>query len=353
MKHNIVTSICVDKDSAASSVIYPMLGRQNASRREIYWLCVYVFCWVSIRVNPNQPHLVYTNDNVPAVVDGVNIQVALEELGVTLIDLPFTEFDPGARSSRFRNAFYKLDVVKALGALELPSILLDSDCLWHRPADGLAEIVCGGQQLLVQDTYQRSDRPRLQDPHDLSMVDFGDTYRQIDADYACAQPVWYGGELVGGTPALLRELSAVEKTIFDRVLAMDDPPAFHNGKSLFDNDEYISTYAYNCGKFSLADAYGRFSRRIDTIAGGGRLSEAVVAPPIWHLPAEKIRGFVFLFSAIAARQLDNVPATHMTAVLGGYVGVPRRKIKAHLDWLARSKAMLRRVAGLRFGGVQS
>ncbi len=308
----------------------------------MYWQCVFTFCWSSTRTNPGIQHLVYTNDEEICTIAGVSIQGALEDMGVEIVHLPFEEFDPGDRSRKFRNAFYKLEVVKGMSGLAAPSLLVDSDCLWHKASSDLDDSMLQGDRLLLQDTYQRSSSPELREPHNVSMLDFGDLYRRIDPAYSTDRPIWYGGEIIGGTPEILARVSGSYSALFSEL--MSRPAAdlnLANGDTIFDNDEYFSSFVFNNGDYDILDTWGRFSARVETRYPRRRTNSGLRDIPVWHLPYEKTRGLSALFSAVIHGQLDDARKEDLTSTLGGYVGAPRRTISRQTDavdlakWLAR------------------
>ena len=92
---NIVTSICVDTSPEKDTVKYPQVGNGNAqARRSLYWKLVFTFCCSSLRCNPEDKHLIYTNDERPVIFKGINLQEKLHKKGVEIIVLPFESFLP-------------------------------------------------------------------------------------------------------------------------------------------------------------------------------------------------------------------------------------------------------------------
>ena len=107
---------------------YPSLGTSLAGQRREEPLEVRCSLLLGIRaVNPAQKHYVYTNEASVPIIDGVDVETFLTDLDVDVVHLPFDCFDPKDHSRSFRNAFYKLDVLRSLAIADRPSILLDSD----------------------------------------------------------------------------------------------------------------------------------------------------------------------------------------------------------------------------------
>jgi hypothetical protein len=118
---NIVTSICVDTKPEDSTINYPMIGiKSSEQKRKLYWKLATTFLCSSLRCNPQDEHVVYTNDPNPIIIiKGIDLKKRLQELGVKIEFLSFESFMPPASLSKaYKNAFYKLQVIKELGEIE-------------------------------------------------------------------------------------------------------------------------------------------------------------------------------------------------------------------------------------------
>jgi hypothetical protein len=323
MTYNIVTSVAVDVDEHGGGVLYPSLGSSSdRERRNIYWKCAAVCCWISRATNPTRRHAVYTNDTLRPVVDGLDIADFFKRNEVDLVYMPF-ESDPRDNAKLFRNAFYKFDVIRAVSELSEPSIVIDSDVVWHSHSDDLDHLVCRGEKLLLQDTYQRNSRPDVPEPHGLSMRAMGDAYRQIDPSYPEATPVWWGGELIAGGPDLLSRVADGFARAMPRFIEAAPHLRFTEQNGILDNDEYLSSFVYNQLDVEIVDTYRRFSRRIGTLPGRADAWQGDTEVPIWHLLNEKRRGFEILFGELRRQPVpfDRWSTGHRP--LGDYFGIPR------------------------------
>ncbi|WP_158860059.1 hypothetical protein [Lunatibacter salilacus] len=328
--YNIVTCISVDQDKTGGKVKYPNIGTENKNRKHVYWRCAYTFCAASVKVNPEKKHIVVTNDLEEIIIDNINVKDELAGLGVTIIYLDFDRFDPGKHSMRFRNAFYKLQVIERLAQETLPSLLLDSDILWHKKDVVLDDIMSSGEYLVLQDTYQRSNKP-LEKLHNISMKDMGDLYRLIGIQgYNQPYPIWYGGELIGGSPQTLGKVAKNILELLNYCKEEDNKGnkfLFPNGNSIFDGDEFISSYVYNSMDVKIYDSYNRHIKRLWTAEVYNNVSEGDENIPIWHLISEKGTGLKQLFYESVNPDSEFWNCTDFTEYLGKYVGIPKRNFK--------------------------
>ncbi|MCC3159258.1 hypothetical protein LJ737_18595 [Hymenobacter sp. 15J16-1T3B] len=321
---DIITSLCVDDERHPASYYDQLQDASADQRRRIYWQCVTVFFATSTRCNPAAHHVLYTNDRGSTTWNGVDFQQFLRGLGVEIRQMPFDNFQPPAGfSERFRNGFYKLEVMQQLARPEAAdySLLLDSDCVWTRPEPALEATLRSGQ-LLLFDISGDPDTEVL----GMSRRHIGNLYRELFPDYPTDVPVYFGGELVGGSRACFADIMAKLEPMWQQVVAAhpEQPPRFANGESIFDGDEYMTILAYNCLDRPWTDAHS-FIRRIWTAYRYSDVRPTDLQLPIWHLPSEKLQGLPVL-----SRQVLNprsrfwqVPLPELGRYMGRYLGVPR------------------------------
>lgn len=320
---DIVTSLCVD-DSRHPASYYDQLQDVNADqRRRVYWQCVTVFFATSTRCNPTAGHVLYTNDKAHTTWHGTDCREFLRGLGVQIRELEFEQYQPPANfSGKFRNGFYKLEVMRELASPQAAdcSLLLDSDCVWTRSSPEL-EAAVGSGSLLLYDISPGPDDKIF----GLSRRDMGDLYRQLFPQFPAEAPQYYGGELVGGTRARFGELIATIDQQWHHIVSTytQQPPRFCNQESLFDGDEYVTIMAYNSLPRPKLDAQP-FIRRMWTAYRYSDVRDSDLALPIWHMPSEKLQGIPVLTRLVLNPRSSfwRVPQAELGHYLGRYLGVP-------------------------------
>ena len=323
----IVTSLCVDTAGAPASVYPQLLDVGAEQRRRVYWQCTVVFFATSVRCNPGVKHLFYTNDEASASWDGIDYRAFLAGLGVQTQYLPFVEFCPPPHfGTEFRNAFYKLEVLRELARPEADeaSLLLDSDCVWARPAPALLQLLRRPETLLLLDAEPEAGPDTK--VHGLSRRGIGNLYRQLDPAYPVAIPHHYGGEILGGSRQRLAEVDQLLRALWHTVLQKypSTPPRFESGRSLFDGDEYLTSFVYNRLATPGVDA-SPFIRRIWTSYRNTNVRPTDLGLPIWHLPNEKNQGLPLLCRRVLnpASTFWRTQPTELAQYLGQFLGIPR------------------------------
>lgn len=341
----IASSLCVDTDVDSSTVRYPMLGRHQKDKRAIYWKCAYVFFWTSLYFNPGKKHILFTNDRQPVLINAIDIKQKLRILGVEIRITAFERFDPRERSIRFRNAFYKFEAIRCLSELDYPSILLDVDCVWRLQSDELNRLIASGNCLLLQDTYQFGRLSGSHSRHGITQNDLMHIYHTIDPLFDQSFPIWYGGEIIAGSPQNLVRIVDQLELVFKQLKNADEVLRFKNNTGIFDNDEFISSFVYNSCNMPIIDSMNVYTTRVDTsyprVVPWTLLSNV----PIWHMPAEKVRGFPILFDALMSCK-NSHDETKAVEQIGYYFGLPERTYGRSIDikdaLRKRMKQLLRR-----------
>lgn len=322
---DIVTSLCVD-DTTTPDSLYPQLLDVSASkRRRIYWQCTAVFFATSVRCNPEARHILYTNDQEEATWNGTDFRAFLVGLGVITKTLAFESFRPPEHFvTEFRNAFYKLDVLKSLSQPDAGShsLLLDSDCVWTRPNPTLVRLVQSDALLLLDAEPESLPDTKI---HGLSRRDMGDLYREIDPKYPVAAPLHFGGEIIGGSRERLAEVATQLAATWQQIVRdyPSAPPRFRNKRNIFDGDEYMTSFVCNRLPRPWTDA-SPFIRRIWTTYQNTNVRAADARLTLWHLPNEKTQGIPVLSRLVVkpGSQFWKLPPTNLADYLGSYLGVP-------------------------------
>ena len=325
----IATSVCVAGSS--DDVLYPQLhGLASDKRAATYWQCAAVLLASLRRTNPDAELHLVSDVEVETAVTPVMSQL-LDRLDITTVHVKFERFLPPAGASRkFRNNFYKLDVLGHLAELPDggPALLLDSDVISLRRLDGLSEQCDDG--LITYHPYQHSwTQDRSEDLSRILVPLFG----SLDSvDYV-------GGESIGGSAHSLHDLCRTLDVGYQRAVAIaatDRLPTLANGDCIFDNDEYLLSGAIASSSSSVREI-SHLLRRIHTNTRyfDTRLSDLDLA--LWHLPGEKVRGFRPVYRAAIDPNswFWKADDESYRQRLGKLVGVPKRPLQKRLGYAAR------------------
>ncbi len=325
----IITSLYIDKSDYSKN---PQLAHLNFNNKRIaYWECCVTFFSSSIKVNPKDHHILYTNDKSEIVINNRNIKDFLNGLGVEIIYLPFIQFNvPNKFSSYLSAAFYKLEVLYALRQENTDDIcLLDSDCIWIRPADPIKKILLE-DKIILYDIYKLKDN-YTESPHGLSKKDLYDVFNQVLPNYPNPEPIRYGGEIVASNAKNFKKIADTMISSYNRIIKeFTHLPKFKNGKKFLDGMEFFTSFVYNMIEIEHVDTEEEMIlKRIWTRQNVNTVSKSNLDLVIWHLIAEKGRGIHLLCKEVLNEKSNfwNIGLDQMPEYLGGYMGIPERKIK--------------------------
>ena len=305
--------------------VYPQVGGRSSSSwfHAVYWRCVVDFFAASARVNPGARHRLYTNEPAVPDVDGFDTGAFLERLGVETVVLPYASRPPDGYYGAWASQFYVLDVVahlaETLPEADAVGIVLDSDCVFTRPAGPLVE-AAREHGALTFDVQIGPD----EEQNGLTPRQMGRLYADLGAgsgDGAGLVPAYVGGEIVAGTRGTLADVAAEARALW---------PEMHRrhraGLPKFNEEAHLLSYVYHALGLPLGTA-DPFIDRMFTWFTGATVRPGHEDLMIWHLPNEKKWGLRRLFRVVRDPQSwfwTMAPDAGWRRRLGRALGVPRR-----------------------------
>jgi len=328
MNRNVTIATSLGQGTELDEAYYPSAYVQDlARRREVYWKTVVTFFATSVRQNRDARHVFCTNVAAIPPIRGFDTAGFLRELGVEIVSLPFTFQPPKGCSQMFGNAYFKYDALKHLartmGENDV-AMLFDCDCVWIGGAEPLEQCI-SEHGLLTYDIFLSPPPDRK--IHNVSRRDMAETYRRMDPEFAVDDPIWFGGEILGGRKGDFTAFVAELDRIYDRLRGCTAAtvPRFCNGHSVFDGDELLTTYI--CARLGHREGRaGEYIRRVFTSLLYRTVQADDVNLRLWHLPQEKMEGLARLYRQ-AIRPCSKFwclePGPEMARYLGTFFGIPK------------------------------
>jgi hypothetical protein len=314
------TAICTwfVKDEDGDATFFPQVGLQSNTpeAQAIYWRCIAGFFVSSLLLNRGRPHLCFTNTSLP-VIAGVNFGELFAKLGVEVVTLPITFRLRAGAVAAWGNQFYILDVLDWLArqARFARAIVLDSDCVWIKPADDIeAAIDRHGVLTYELGTCEHAAREPINGLTREGMARF------LASTGGPAVPTtpYYGGEIFAATHAQIVRIIADARDIWGRVE--------EGGPDTPKEEAHLLSVLYARRDIAGGTA-NSFIRRIWTNLTHYNASPEDLALAIWHLPSAKRFGFAALFERVAAGReywADPSKLGINQALYERVFGVPRR-----------------------------
>lgn len=287
----IVLPFAVDRSEAT-----PFTGGSHEDRLRTYYQSA-IACFGTLRrFNPEIVYSFATNVAPPP-----GIQREFEDLGVQLrlIDAPSVNLLPAGTT--FRTSLYLFDVLRASAIAPGTAVaFLDPDVACVRPLR--IALRDGGVGYLPLSTAAE-DSIKGVTLAELSQVRAAAGLRRP------AFPVHVGGEILVVTPGALPGLTERVGEALARIVRGDSPR--------FGNEEHVLTYAQDEHWTSLRPVIAR----IWTSERYRDVPDDVLELSLWHLPAEKTRGFGQVYRAAREGWLDRTSDDELRRSLGSWLQV--------------------------------
>lgn len=274
---------------------------------QAYYQCIVVAFHTARSHNPDAELHLYTTHEPPQTYSD-----ELAALGVSTIDVPFSYKADPPLAPLFQSSLYTLDVIEFIDRTlsDRSVILIDPDCVvTANLATPVAAV--GGQKVGVLDLNLPMDEPS----NGLSRRAASRLHAAL-MESTEAPAIWphFGGEMYLFGPGSTHNLVSPMREAFDEARAsLRSSPEC----ARMSTEEHILNYAL------------RFVELVQLNDYVGRIWTAPTyrhVPPnwrslfVWHLPAEKDRGFKRLYSVLAGS-----PGVHLTTrTLARTMGVSRR-----------------------------
>lgn len=339
LAHDLISTLLV-LDGPEDASAFPQVGGDSSSRsfQDVYWRCVACFFATSARQNPHTPHAFFTNAEALPVVDGLDMADFMRRLGVDVVRLPITHRLGRGKVSSWNNVFYILDVIAHLdrrGGFE-NAVVMDSDCVWTRPADGLLSDVARRGVLSMSIPY-----PYDGELNGASRRDMVRAAQRLAGHHFDFIPNFSGGEIFAATRSGVAEVNRIVSRMWVELLASPpgDVPVF--------TEEHLLSIAYEILGVPTGTADPHIRRLWTALRLNNVTAEDVDSGRCaWHLPMEKKTGFIDLFEAARDRHswLWTVPPEDVRLRIARVMGLPKRSPR---QWALQVESRLRFYAGKR------
>jgi hypothetical protein len=319
-KDIISTWIYLDNPDESSE--YPQVGKAShlQSFQNVYWKCIAVFYALSVRMNPERKHILFSNqtwEDLP-MVEGFDLKNFLQNMNVELVTLPLKWQTPEGFFGKWRNQFYIFDVLAYVESRFKDNeslLVLDSDCLINRSLDGLfVEIQRQGLMVLPLPYAENHNI------NGITRMDMQKIFKEIlflEKD-SMPIPIYFGGEVFAANISNIKKINQIAPKLWDEMIKRHQ-----SGRHKLNEEAHFLSFCYfRIGYYGVLDS---FIKRIWTSPKHNNVEISDVNLPIWHLPSEKKGGIALLFEKLKhnSQLLDHTDA-EIPHELGKYLGLPKR-----------------------------
>jgi hypothetical protein len=225
----------------------------------------------------------------------------LRQSGVEILSIPFQCRPPEGFFASFSGAFYLLDaIVWASTYLDPaePILFLDPDCLVTAELSRVESDITTAGAAFFDVKYPLEHVVNglcRKDIWALEGTCFGISERRN-------APRWLGGEFIGLDRATATMMSSFIRSGFERNISLH-----LEGLAKYNTEEQFISGLVHANAMPFFDSSDGHVARIWTARSFRNFSAGTANVPVWHLPAEKARGFLKTFNMLAEGD-DNLAA---------------------------------------------
>ena len=294
-------------------VLHAQTGCDSDAQKtqNLYWRCVFCLFESSHRLNHNVRHLLFVNEAPPERIDGVHIPSLVERYEIEIVRLDQFTRPPADYYGAWNTQFIVLDVIDWLAShLEGNEavLCLDSDCVFNKPLNAqFLQKLAEKKALLYSLDYASDHKINGLDRNDLMRLS-----REYDPVNELEEFVYSGGEFFCVMADQLAHIGRLARQAYDQSLQRHD-----GGLDKFHEEAHLLSYVYHCMGYETHTANSSIKRiwteRKVFSNVDGREDDLM----IWHLPAEKKRGFVKMFRRLFLNDGQASPsAEELKSILG-------------------------------------
>ena len=293
-----------------------------------YWRCIVCFFDSSLRKNADADHVLFTNAHIP-VVDGVDLASLFQSWKVQVIQLPISHRLPRQSIKEWGNQFYILDIIKYVAAKKIWNklIVLDCDCIWRKSADSMLDAIDRHGCL----TYTLSDRDYAWDAsiNGATRQEMALALQKWTADCGIHADSgirdvpfihYHGGEIFAATQTICCELADLIDSLWKWRVGIGSSVG-----GVMEEAHFLSILYALCSYPNFTA--NAFLKRIWTTFHLNNANETDLGLMIWHLPAEKRRGFRRMFHKLIKADRGvwtSQSSSEYDKMLADVFGIPRR-----------------------------
>jgi hypothetical protein len=298
MKNIIATWICLDTPGDDS--YFPSAKGKSSDKKvqDIYWRCICSFFVTARRMNPDACLLLFSNALTHQEVSGVPVQQVLDRLQVTT---HFVEQykTPLGYYQQWRNQFYEFSILEHITRNSFfdPAdrfLLLDSDCIINKNLDALFNDITTYGCITYQIEYQLTHVI-----NGLSRKDMRTIYSELLHRDIGEFPAYHGGELYASTiktaAIIIKDFYSVWEKLIER---------YDNRLSRLNEEAHVLSFLFYKNNYTGGQANEYIKRLWTDPATFRNVDPADKYLSIFHLPAEKRKGFVQFFDYLKRRDFN-------------------------------------------------
>lgn len=312
MNHYLATWLYLDDNEH----IYYQVGKAGSERfKTTYWRCVYCFYQSCIITQKDVIYYFFSNVDVPEDVDGFNLRRFMEDNNIKTVKQPYTYAPPIDWTEAWWAELYEFDILNYCKNIEGNWLILDADCIMRKPLLPVFERIEKDGGVNYHYEYGLDDNL-----NGLTLRGEREIYEDVFKE-AATDLNHMAGEFVGARPDRIEEILSLYHMLYQ-----DSMHRFRLGQKRLITEEHFFTLIYYKLGFRCAQG-GRFIKRMWSTKDYDNICEQDNALAIWHLPAEKMKSFIRLFSFLQSEPDEEAYLNYLEEQLAVGKGEMGRQIR--------------------------
>jgi hypothetical protein len=319
MKDIIATWICVD--SVTTGTYFPS-AKGNSSHpgiQMVYWKCVICFFVFARHFNPSATLAFFSNRPTLPEIGHINMKALLEKLRVQFYLVPFEFITPEHFYKSWRNQFYEFSILKSISmhndfTANDNFLLLDSDCLITTDLKPLFHSVAEHKCITYIIDYE-ANHPI----NGICRLEMKEIFERYMNSKLYVVPDYHGGEFYASTVEIAKLLARDFAHTWKSLLK-----DHADGRKKLNEEAHVLSYLFLKNKFGGGQANSFIKRMWTDPSTFRNVQKYDEDLPIWHLPAEKTRGFKTLYHWLKNMRFDlqTIPQKKLKEKLSNIFMVP-------------------------------
>ena len=275
---------------------HPQMGNRSdtTEAKNAYWRCAFCMFASSHVHNPQARHILFCNELPPAYIDGQSTKEISERFAIEYLPFPSITRPPKDYYPLWNTQFIVLDVLDGLNDIVQSGdsiLLLDGDMIFIRP---LPENAIKSVQELGALTYNMH-YPIDQVINGLDHHNMNVLSHRYQPPPPINEVVYCGGEFIFLSQAILQKFLNRARSGYEQSIEK-----YKAGHLKFCEEGHLLSWVYATLNIPIGTA-NNLVHRIWTDRGSYcNVPENFHTLTLWHLPAEKKKGFIRAFSKLSS-----------------------------------------------------
>ncbi len=275
------------------NILHAQMGSASGSQKiqNLYWRCVFLLFESSTRLNPGARHILFINQNPPGTIDGVDINRLIQQFNIEIIEFPTITKSPLDYYGAWNTQFIVLDVLDWLKKninKEDNIFILDSDIIFNKPInEKLLSALKDHGALLYSIDYTEDH-----DINGLTLFDLVKIAKEINTGFPSDDFTYSGGEFICCTGREIPKIARIARKSYRLSLERHK-----KGLKKFNEEAHLLSYVYHELGYQTHTGNQFIKRMWTNRSIYSNIDGTEFDLVLWHLPAEKKRGFVNVFKS--------------------------------------------------------